>query len=782
MADTMEKLYFETRMQRLKELLREVLTLLPKSENGQKQSVGALFQDICRIIFGEDFYSLLWDESVLNQLLKLFSVKSPAQAVYGEKLEKISERASFVQKTNDLFFSILSNKFSPEEVCKKTSTLSEIDHTIVLKLQSSARLQEIRSSNFLSSEKISAFIDHVQQDLQVNLLPIEDMRRVIDSLKIQEIPGRVNAILVDSSTNLGIVIPLSTQIYQGKGETKCLVPSSDEFVKALDRARSAMIAQNFISTAVNVNFSPELTAANYSGDSIALAASMAIYSSATGRPIDPYTAFTGDVNLDGGRYKIMSVKGIRSKLDAALLNGFRRVFVPNANRTEIEGVDYNKIEICYVNDIADVLLNLQAASEPIPIDTLQFRKINLLQAYCQESGWYCSPPEPIKDGYQFTVTAFSSPAFKINIYNTGSHSPKQHGFEEFQKLLDELVALDLPNIPIQSVEKSFNINEVELRRQIEECLGKFKPSSIRNEPHCEYSFQYVSRDEKITVKQYKNGKLQLQGRAGQLYKSILDIIIPLYNLKYPKAKQSIEDFLKYQVKKQVANSKDISKSCQVGVPLPYIGTDESGKGDYFGPMVVAGVLISEVTKKRLEEQGIKDSKLLSDKHCRELAVKIREICKGCFAEVEISPEKYNDLYSQFKREGKNLNHLLAWGHARAMESLLEKNMCSQAVADQFGDEKYILSKLMEKGKQLELIQTPKGERYIAVAAASILARTRFLEKLDKLSKDYHIELPKGASKAVVDKAKELVQKHGRESLVKVAKIHFKTTQEVLEFR
>jgi len=145
----------------------------------------------------------------------------------------------------------------------------------------------------------------------------------------------------------------------------------------------------------------------------------------------------------------------------------------------------------------------------------------------------------------------------------------------------------------------------------------------------------------------------------------------------------------------------------------------------------------------------------------------------------MSPAKYNALYEDFKKEGKNLNHLLAWGHARAIENLLEKWPCSFAIADQFGDEHYILSKLMDKGKKIELIQTHKGERYTAVAAASILARDRFLTRLEELSKEYEIDLPKGASEVVVSSAKKLVAQKGLENLEKVAKLHHKTTNKIL---
>lgn len=216
------------------------------------------------------------------------------------------------------------------------------------------------------------------------------------------------------------------------------------------------------------------------------------------------------------------------------------------------------------------------------------------------------------------------------------------------------------------------------------------------------------------------------------------------------------------------------------IPLPHIGTDESGKGDYFGPLVVAAVFFDSVTGPKIEGAGVKDSKLLSDRRCRELAARIREICRGKYEEVEITPKRYNELYESFRREGKNLNHLLAWGHARAIESLLERFPCTHAVADQFGDEHYILSRLMEKGKHLELIQVPKGERYLAVAAASILARDRFIARMERFSREYGFELPKGASETVVIAGRRVVKEKGEEELRNIAKLHHRTTHKIIE--
>lgn len=769
------------RLNRLKGLLRETFILFPAFKEGKStQQVDELFQDICKLVFTDDFYHHIWDEGSLNQLVKFFKLKPPNPKVFGEKLARLSERMIFVQQANELFFSMLSNELPIEEVCKRFSPFIKIDESIVLKIKSSGHLQFIRTTKSLSSEKIEAFVEHLKHDLGINFEEVEnDLKQVIASIKAQETSGRVNALLVNTSSNIGILVPLSIRLQPGKSEVHCLASGGVDFKAAIDRARHLLLSNGFLSSADDVLCSLDITEANYSGDSIGLAAAIAMYTAATNQPVCPYTAFTGNINLDGNRYKIAHVRGIRPKLDAALLNGCRRVFVPKQNQTEVNADYAKKLQIVYVSDITDVLLKLQPILEPLPGDTLQIRKINLLQAHCQDKGWDLSQPEIIQDGLQFTISPLHPPELKINIYDTGAHSPKNHEKSNFQELLNKLAVFDQSKIPIQKVNLTFLIKDAELKTQIRERLNSLRPES-REEQHCEYSYRFEDNKENLIIKQYTSGKLLLQGNAGDLFKKILDIIIPLYNLKNPKAQISTGDYLKYETKEDTSVKKGLLKTPEANIPFPHIGTDESGKGDYFGPMVIAGIWLDESTKAKLEVIGIKDSKLLSDKRCQELATKIREICNGKFEEIEIPPERYNELYDQFKKEGKNLNHLLAWGHARAIESLLGRQTCSHAVADQFGDEKFILSKLMEKGKGLELVQIPKGERYIAVAAASILARDRFLSRMEMLSQEYGIVLPKGASDMVVQPARLIVERKGIGELKKVAKLHHKTTQKVLE--
>ncbi len=204
-----------------------------------------------------------------------------------------------------------------------------------------------------------------------------------------------------------------------------------------------------------------------------------------------------------------------------------------------------------------------------------------------------------------------------------------------------------------------------------------------------------------------------------------------------------------------------------------IGIDESGKGDYFGPLVIAAVFVDATTQGELTLMQVRDSKKISDGRILAMAPDIRMICPHSI--IAIGPQRYNELYAKIR----NLNRLLAWGHAKALETLLEKVSCGHAIADQFGDERLILNALQEKGRTIVLGQQHRAESDLAVAAASILARAEFLLRLKRLSDEVGTTLPKGASSTVELAGRMIVKKHGEERLGSVAKLHFKTTQAVL---
>jgi len=205
----------------------------------------------------------------------------------------------------------------------------------------------------------------------------------------------------------------------------------------------------------------------------------------------------------------------------------------------------------------------------------------------------------------------------------------------------------------------------------------------------------------------------------------------------------------------------------------HIGVDESGKGDFFGPLVVAGVMVDEKNAEKFAALGIKDSKKITDKKILTLEPIIKE--SAPYSIVAISNGRYNEMYENIK----NLNKLLAWGHARVIENILGKNECSYAISDKFGSDHFIQNALMKKGRTITLEQMVRGESDIAVAAASVLARAEFVHRIEQMQNTYGVMFPKGCAPQVKDCAKEFIEKFGKDRLREVCKMHFKTYKEVL---
>ena len=265
--------------------------------------------------------------------------------------------------------------------------------------------------------------------------------------------------------------------------------------------------------------------------------------------------------------------------------------------------------------------------------------------------------------------------------------------------------------------------------------------------------RFAAEKEKVNVVFYESGKLVVQGKGTQ---DFVEFILEPGILK--QARLGYETVLNPELL------------------LPRLGVDESGKGDFFGPLCVAGVYVNESVVKAWEKSGIRDSKdISSDSKIAELTKLIRDT-PGCVTSVvPIGNEAYNRLYSRMK----SVNAILAWGHARAIENLMgQKHRMNpppvRAISDQFAaDKATVANALMSLGRDIELVQRHKAEADLAVAAASILARHEFVTRLAALEKQFRMKFPKGASGAVDEAAKEFVARHGTEGLAEVAKLHFR---------
>ncbi len=275
----------------------------------------------------------------------------------------------------------------------------------------------------------------------------------------------------------------------------------------------------------------------------------------------------------------------------------------------------------------------------------------------------------------------------------------------------------------------------------------WKPRTV---PYARFAFE----SDKTNIVFYESGKLVVQGKG---------------------TAEFVEFVLEPEILKEVKLGYETVLNPDL--LLPRIGVDESGKGDFFGPLSIAGVYVNESVINAWKEIGIRDSKnISSDKKIAELADKIRKT-PGCVVDsVVVGNEAYNRLYEKMK----SVNTLLAWGHARVIENLMGKRYQMnpapvKAISDQFAASKSVIEKaLMKEGKELKLVQRHKAEEDIAVAAASILARDEFVKGLAKLEHQFAMKFPKGAGELVDKAAKEFVATRGAGELQKVSKLHFRT--------
>jgi ribonuclease HIII len=265
--------------------------------------------------------------------------------------------------------------------------------------------------------------------------------------------------------------------------------------------------------------------------------------------------------------------------------------------------------------------------------------------------------------------------------------------------------------------------------------------------------RFAAGKERVNIVFYQSGKLVVQGKGTREF---VEFVLEPGILK--QARLGYETVLNPELL------------------LPRLGVDESGKGDFFGPLCVAGVYVNESVVKAWESSGIRDSKnISSEKKIAELARLIRQTSGCVVAVVPIGNEAYNRLYAKMA----SVNAILAWGHARVIENLMQARDRMnpppvRAISDQFAANKStVANAVMQLGREIELVQRHRAEEDVAVAAASILARNEFVSRLMALEKQFGTKLPKGASGAVDELAREFVARQGAENLPKVAKMHFR---------
>lgn len=264
--------------------------------------------------------------------------------------------------------------------------------------------------------------------------------------------------------------------------------------------------------------------------------------------------------------------------------------------------------------------------------------------------------------------------------------------------------------------------------------------------------QFAFRGNKVNVVGYKSGKLVVQGK-------------------------DTEDFVVNTLEPEVLGEARFGYD-EVYHPEwfeSHAGMDESGKGDLFGPVVTACVIADKHHIDEWVKAGIRDSKTITDSRILRLDKLIRET-KGVVAETCFcGMRKYNELMSKPRA---NLNLLLAWQHSKSLNAALAKKRVPWGMLDQFS--KQDLVGRYFKDPNFDLRMQTKAEADPVVAAASIVARAEYVRIMDALSKKFGEKLLKGASSLVKQQASEILRKFGPEGFGDFAKLHFRTSYEVVK--
>jgi ribonuclease HIII len=502
--------------------------------------------------------------------------------------------------------------------------------------------------------------------------------------------------------------------------------------------------------------------ARFVGESIGLPLYVAALTAQNEIPYHALTASTGKIEIDG---KVTGVVGIRAKVDAARRIGIRRLLVSRDNFAEAKnagGSDFVVLPIANVREVKNAL------SQPMSsIDLGYSGLIRLIRASIRDYQLVISDESEEDQGFKFAVANASGTAH-IWVYKNSRVRPEGAKGSALEAA-ERLVADRIPSEPTQKGTLSFQLPVRQLQDRYRAVL--LEKGATDDPPHQYEAWRMrLSRGRSnATIVLYASGKCVIQGTA------------PAWE-DARSAAESVTTNIG-GLSKPPNSPKAPGTSSKNDDSEPHIGTDEAGKGDYFGPLVSAAVYVNQESAPKLRQIGVRDSKTIADPTIRELAEKIRRMPGVRCAVTPINPRKYNELYEAFRKEGKNLNSLLAWGHGRSIETLLnalgnESSGPKFVIVDQFADKHYVEQRTRKAG--IPVYQHPKAEADIAVAAASILARDGFLKWLERMSQRTQIALPKGASPAVIAAAKQFVRKWGAKWLGEVAKLHFRTTSEVLQ--
>lgn len=273
-------------------------------------------------------------------------------------------------------------------------------------------------------------------------------------------------------------------------------------------------------------------------------------------------------------------------------------------------------------------------------------------------------------------------------------------------------------------------------------------------------FQAVEEDTIVTL--YESGKLMFQGTSADIDANIWIDLEKKLNKRIINIDGTEE------------KEKKVDESI---MNLNTIGSDEVGTGDFFGPIVVTATYVETKNFEFLKEIGVKDSKKLTDEKILEIAPKIMK--KIPYVTTILDNKTYNENYG---KNNNNMNKLKAILHNKALYELKEKNKFNYAkiVIDEFCSKENFYKYIENVPEKVEYItfMTKAEDKVLSVGCASIIARYTFLRKMDELSDDVHMVLPKGAGTNVDKVGKDIINEYGEEKLKEIAKLNFSNYKKI----
>lgn len=505
----------------------------------------------------------------------------------------------------------------------------------------------------------------------------------------------------------------------------------------------------------------------FDGQSIGLGLCVAALVARHELPPDPLLAATGQIDVN---HAVCGVTGVPEKLAGAALSGVRRVVLPKANRDEAEQCDAaHDLDLIFVEEV-DQIRSRVLADRGHPA---QFNVDGLKRAARALAPLVHLDVTDEKEMVGFYRVRLSNTAGQGNfdIYPTGKITVG--GPASVRVAGEALRKLVIPTPAERREQRTVTVanpgRQEELRRLLQHAGAEEVQTT---NPYEVWRYHLVIGASDANVILYSSGRCSLPSGSAPAFDEISGFVDQVTG----GIKAEARDLMPRSPTQLPQRREEVDER------MAHIGTDEAGKGDYFGPLVSAAVFVDADTAQRLRELGVRDSKLLSDQRVRLMADEIRRVVRRGSSVTRVGPRRFNSLFDEMRREGKNLNTLLAWAHSRTIEDVLAAGFNPEFIlVDKFADVRYVERKILAdtKRSRVPILQFTKAESDVAVAAASILARDSFLRWIEETSAKLGVRIPKGAAPAVIVAARDIVSRLGSDALGEYVKLGFKTTQQVL---